>query len=397
MAGIYLHIPFCLSKCIYCGFYSNPKSFAQRGAVTDYISALKGEIQRRRDFFSRSGSGENCKISTLYIGGGTPSLLSAQELSGIKEALCGSFDFAPHAFTTQCCGEFEFTMEVNPNDITPEYAKVLKELGVNRISMGVQSFCNEHLIWMGRRHRSSEAVEAFNILRAAGFGNIGLDLIFGYPALTMEQWRDNIERLIELQPEHISAYQLSIDAGTELEKLCESGAFSLPDEEVCRGQYALLQELLGGAGYIQYEISNFAREGDFISRHNSNYWKRVPYMGLGPSAHSFVADTREWNIADTERYCNFYNGRERSLFENIIESEHLSEKEIFNETLMLGLRQSDGIEKGALSQELFNTIQPALQRFIKEGVIIEEVYPARYRIHPNSFFISDYIISSLFV
>ena len=293
MAGIYLHIPFCNSKCIYCGFYSVvSKDFRNK-----FIPALKREILGRRNFFSSLYPSDRL-VKTLYIGGGTPSVLDISILKEAISLLRDEFSFPAAAFQTDNPDEFEFTVEVNPDDITPDYAHSLRQLGVNRVSMGVQSFQDTHLKWMCRRHTSLQAVEAFNTLRCAGFRNISLDLIFGFPLMTEIEWADNLDKVVSLGPEHISAYQLGIDPGTPLERLAEKGRFSLPGDETCEKMYKTLQSRLAEAGYFQYEVSNFCLKApssdnqehfkDYRSRHNSSYWKRIPYLGLGPGAHGAV-------------------------------------------------------------------------------------------------------------
>ncbi|MBR4804899.1 MAG: radical SAM family heme chaperone HemW, partial [Bacteroidales bacterium] len=242
MAGIYLHIPFCNSKCIYCGFYS----VVSREIREKFVPALRREISLRRNFFDTLPR-EQRSIKTLYIGGGTPSVLPDSTLAEIVTLLKENFSFPD---------SFEFTVEVNPDDITKEYAGALKNLGINRVSMGVQSFEDSHLRWMARRHNAKQAEEAFAILRDAGFENISADLIFGFPLLSMAQWESNLKKLISLSPEHISAYQLSIDENTALERLASRGDFIPSDEAACSLQYAMLQSILMEAGYEQYEISN---------------------------------------------------------------------------------------------------------------------------------------------
>ncbi len=305
MSGIYLHIPFCESKCIYCGFYSVAGSRHKE----KFIPALKREILGRRDFFARNSSPDDI-VSTLYVGGGTPSVLSISLLKEAVECLRESFRFTEGAFSPSVPPDvFEFTVEVNPDDITPEYAGGLYSLGVNRVSMGVQSFDDRHLAWMKRRHTSEQAVRAFHTLREAGFRNISLDLIFGYSMLTDKEWMCALKKITELSPEHISAYQMMLDEGTPLERSERGGTYTPPGEDVCAAQYAMLQSVLKQAGYIQYEVSNFALRKEIAgkrillySRHNSSYWNRIPYIGFGPGAHSFCGRKREWNLPDVEEY-----------------------------------------------------------------------------------------------
>ena len=430
MAGIYLHIPFCNSKCIYCGFYS----VVGREIREKFVPALRREISLRRNFFDTLPL-EQQTIKTLYIGGGTPSVLPVATLSEIVALLKESFFFPDSAFATQpaaatlsvqsanersskkkeegeCVKEekisldnwededavkradgFEFTVEVNPDDVTREYAEALNRLGVNRISMGVQSFEDTHLRWMARRHNAKQAEEAFAILRDAGFENISADLIFGFPLLSMAQWESNLKKLTAISPEHISAYQLSIDENTALERLASKGLFTPLDEAACSLQYSMLQSILKDAGFEQYEISNFAKRG-FRSRHNSSYWERVPYLGLGPGAHSFIGNKREWNFNSVEDYCK------EGLYE-IRQGETLTESDIYNETLMLGLRKSEGVAIEKLlkscssAPRFFEESREIFNRYLSSGILVKE--GDYIKIPPGKFFVSDGIIRDLFV
>lgn len=392
MAGIYLHIPFCGKKCIYCGFYS-VVSKTQRDK---YIPALKREIKERGNFFS-SLYRDDQTIKTLYIGGGTPSVLTPSTIKQAIDELKATFSFPKTAFLTDDPDEFEFTIEVNPDDITPDYAKELKQLGANRISMGVQSFHDTHLVWMGRRHTARQAKDAYKTLRQAGFTNISLDLIFGFPGLTHTQWEENLDTIIDLNPEHISAYQLGIDPGTPIEKLINQGKLSLPDEETCERMYKTLQKKLTQThpnSYIQYEVSNFCKAG-FHSRHNSAYWNRVPYLGLGPGAHSFIGRKREWNFPDVDTYCN-------PTITELREGENLSPEDVFNEILMLGLRTINGAglkdlrSSSPQSDHFLSQIAPVIQDLERSGQIFL-TRDGRIKIPPEKFFISDGIIRELFV
>lgn len=405
MAGIYVHIPFCNSFCIYCGFYS----VINKQIRENYIPALKREISWRRKFFTGG-----TKINTLYFGGGTPSVMEFPQLEEIVQCLRENFDVA---FAAGPVDKFEFTVEVNPDDITPQYADGLKSIGVNRISMGVQSFIDEHLKWMHRRHTAKEAINAYHILREAGFENISLDLIFGFAGLTARQWRYNLDKITSLRPDHISAYQLSIDEGTALEALASQGKYLPADADECAAQYAALQNVLAAAGYDQYEISNFARRTDTISshvsgsgvnslprsisyrsQHNSNYWNKIPYLGLGPGAHSFDGiNHREWNFPNVENYCNLQTKEIRS-------GETLTEKDIFNESIMLGLRQTDGLDLNALNKDLLKTTLTAIACLEDEHLLLQDKIKDNagnekfiIKIPTDKFFISDSIMRDLFL
>ncbi|MBQ9582760.1 MAG: radical SAM family heme chaperone HemW [Bacteroidales bacterium] len=330
MAGIYLHIPFCASFCTYCGFYS--EVCTGREPHARYIEALARETSLRRDFFK----GE--PIKTIYFGGGTPSMLMGDDLHRIHDALAAAFDLSRVE---------EFTVEVNPEDVVSRggLLPALRSIGANRISMGVQSFCDRHLRWMNRRHDAATAVEAFRKLRTAGFGNISIDLIFGFAGLTDIEWRDTLQRAISLAPEHISAYQMSIDAESALAEMVALGRYADPGDEICARQYELQQQMLEAAGYGQYEVSNFCRPG-YHSRHNSAYWTREPYLGLGAAAHSFNgSDRRSWNSSSVEQYCKALEDGRLPLGGG----EHLTEKDIYNERIMLGLRTTRGVPKGLIA------------------------------------------------
>ena len=390
MAGIYLHVPFCDSRCIYCGFCST----VSRGLRQKYIPALKREISGRRDFFSPLYESDRI-IKTLYIGGGTPSVLPPQTLKEAVSAIRNAFVFPENAFKTENPDEFEFTVEVNPDDITEEFALSLRGMGVNRVSMGVQSFKDSHLRWMRRRHDSETAVKAYEILRKAGFINISLDLIFGFPLMTINDWEDNLSRIIELAPEHISAYQMGVDPETPLERMEKAGEFSLPSQEESELMYTTLQKRMKEGGYIQYEVSNFCKRPETRSRHNSAYWKRVPYLGLGPGAHSFIGMAREWNTADVASWCE-----ESTL--NLREGENLSPQDIFNEILMLGLRTADGVclsdlrKSSPKSPAFIAEMLPNLHSLERRGLLTLD-RNGTIKIPSEKFFISDGIIRELFV
>lgn len=416
MAGIYVHIPLCKSKCIYCGFYSRPLSLLKQPGGETVASALVGalvrEIDARKNFLRKYSSGDYGElpevagedfseiINTIYFGGGTPSVLSISDLQRLVSALHSSFNISRDA---------EFTIEVNPDDVTFSYASALKEMGVNRISMGVQSFVDEHLKWMRRRHTAARAVEAFKILREAGFENISLDLIFGFKGLTNEQLELNLQKLTALSPEHISTYQLSIDPGTILEKLTEKGENFLLGDADCAAQYALIQKGLREYGYVQYEVSNFAR-GGMVSLHNSNYWKRVPYIGLGPGAHSFAGTHREWNNENIEEYIRYYSGGEGIAASGNNEviavsgSEELSAREVYTETVMLGLRRCEGVNAALLQKcaESAGIDLAQLENSIAEQITLgnlvrynDERGESFIKIPAEKLFISDSIILKL--
>lgn len=379
MAGIYIHVPFCSRFCNYCDFYS----VKQTGRIGAYIESLLCEIEQRRDFFVK------CDVTptTLYIGGGTPSLLSTDHISIITGKICNSFGIAS---VNQLR---EFTIEINPDDVDKEYLLRLHSIGVNRLSMGIQSFDDEDLRWMNRRHNSVMAKEAYYIARECGFDNISLDLIFGYSLLSENKWIRNIETMLSLRPEHISSYQLGIEKNTKLGAQFARGEYTPLSDEQSYSQYSTLQGMLEDAGYRQYEISNFALPG-FEAIHNSSYWDYSPYLGLGPSAHSFDGDTRSWNCANIGKYINSMKTGDKCS-----QSEQLTTRDKFNERVMLSLRRADGLDIGHL-QELYRGVncelfKKQLNALLSQGLVIEDGH--KIKIPSDKFFISDGIIRDLFI
>lgn len=370
---IYIHIPFCRSFCVYCGFYSEllsrggKKGEASEGPASspdkleEYVDRLCLEAEERKEDIVKT-----LGVNTLYIGGGTPSLLPLPLFSKLIAPLSvfGPFE--------------EFTIEVNPEDIVEkgeEYVKGLLRLGASRISMGVQSFDDSILRWMRRRHNAASARKAFHIIRDAGVNNISIDLIFGVGLQSGQMWAETINSALELEPEHISAYQLSIDNGSCLAGILEKGLYKEAPEEVCRKQYDILCQEMSDAGYNHYEVSNFALPG-YEAKHNGAYWKRVPYVGLGASAHSFIGNRRQWNTGALPLYKSEY--------------EVLDEENAKIEKLMLGLRTSDGLE-----EEFVRKVCPAdrVESLIKAKAIV--VSQGRIRIPEDHFFVSDDIIREI--
>lgn len=356
---IYIHVPFCKSFCTYCDFYSE---LAQEDDFRHYTDQVCAEIRRR--------SAEiDDQVKTLYFGGGTPSVLPLPELTRILLALEECGHGGPYT---------EFTFEVNPEDIVERglpYVQSLKSLGVNRMSLGIQSFDDELLHWMNRRHNAAHAKEAFRLVREAGFKNVSIDLIFGLSNLSDTVWEDTIRQALELAPDHISCYQLTVEGDSVLARRLENGEYEEADEECCRRQYDLLCRYLKEAGYNHYEISNFALPG-CEARHNSGYWARTPYVGLGPAAHSFSGRSRSWN----EACLDHYGHTEESLS---VEDEKV-------ETLMLALRTARGVDGEFL---LANSIPGQVELLEKEGALVKT--GRRYRIPEDHFFVSDEIIRQL--
>ena len=356
---IYVHVPFCKQFCTYCDFYSE---LVQDGCFRAYADGLCAEIRRR--------SGEmDDDPKTLYFGGGTPSVLPLSVLSRILIAL----DEAGHGGPWR-----EFTMEVNPEDIVergPTYVESLKALGVNRVSIGIQSFDDPMLRWMNRRHDAARAAEAFRIVREAGFDNISIDLIFGIRHLSDAVWADTVDTAVALGAEHISCYQLTVEGESALADMLSDGRYEEADDTLCRRQYDILCEKMAAAGYRHYEISNFARAG-FEAVHNGGYWARRPYVGLGPGAHSFQGSTRSWNSKELHGWT--------------ATTETLSAEDALVETVMLSLRTDQGIDADFLHE---NCSGQVIGRLVENGALLRE--GGRYRIPEERFFVSDEIIREL--
>lgn len=346
--------------------------------MRSFVDALKREIAGKRDFFK-----DNQSIpDTIYFGGGTPSSLPVDWLAEITDLIVKTY--SPDIK--------EFTVEVNPEDVNRRLLSGLKAIGVNRISMGAQSFHDRHLIWMNRRHNSDDTINAFNMMRSAGFDNISLDLIFGYEMLSDEEWDYNIDTLVSLSPEHVSAYQLGVEANSTLAEMIDNGDYAEMDDENSSRQYAMLQSALKDGGFNQYEISNFSRKGR-EAIHNSSYWNRAPYLGLGPSAHSYSGNVRSWNIDILDRYTAALLKDQPN--NSYIRNERLSENDIFNEKIMLGLRKVEGVKLASLDKERLILKNQEINYLESSGSLIVE--KGRMRIPSDKLFISDSIISQLFV
>jgi oxygen-independent coproporphyrinogen-3 oxidase len=318
-AGLYIHIPFCLSKCGYCSFYS----IKSVNLIPEYLAALKKEIKYYNNVF--------LSFDTIYLGGGTPSLLSIEQLETIFKTIYKSYNIDPHA---------EITMEVNPGDVSLEYFQSLRSLDINRLNIGVQSFDDNILKFLGRRHNSAEAISAIDDSMKAGFDNIGIDLIYGVHGQKIPLWKKTIQQALSYAPEHISCYQLSLETGTPLYKKYVLQNIKLPAEKEQLKFFHTTADELEKAGYIHYEVSNFTRQDKFKSRHNQKYWQHVPYLGLGPAAHSFLGNRRWWNTSAVKTYLKEI-AQDKIPVEN---SETLSAEQLQLEALFLGLRTKAGID-----------------------------------------------------
>ena len=318
MAGIYIHIPFCKQRCKYCAFYSS----TLYNIRNEYVGALCKELKERKEYLK----GE--LVETIYLGGGTPSTLTMEQLNAICQTI---YDIYPVA------KEAEITIECNPDDLTPEFLEQLRELPFNRISMGVQSFNDAQLKKLGRRHTAESARQAVLNARAAGYSNISIDLMFALPGSTTNEWMHDLKSAIELRPDHLSAYNLMYEEGTPLYNALQRGEITELSEEENVEQFSMLINEMKAAGYRHYEISNFALPGK-ESRHNSSYWNDTPYLGCGAAAHSYDGASREWNIADVKSYIKGIENGKR-----IYEIENLTEEERYNDAILTRLRTADGI------------------------------------------------------
>jgi oxygen-independent coproporphyrinogen-3 oxidase len=318
-AGLYIHIPFCRTKCPYCDFYS----ITSLSIIPKWLETLRKEILVYKGLFPI--------FDSLYLGGGTPTVLSQGQWSELMETLFTHFAFSPLT---------EVTVEANPDDVTEGLMGHLRGLGVNRISLGIQSFDELELHDLKRRHTSQRATKAIRCIRHLGFNNLGLDLMYGLPGQTQTQWLKTLKKAIDFEPEHLSCYQLTIEEETPFGKMRDKGDIHPLDEEAQRALFILTSSFLEQEGYLHYEISNFAKGKEFTSRHNMKYWKHLPYLGLGPSAHSFRGNRRWWNLKSVEGYCEALARGSVPL----AGEETLSKEQQDLESLMLGLRTVEGIE-----------------------------------------------------
>lgn len=381
MAGIYLHIPFCRSRCIYCGFYSTTQlEWRQR-----YVDALCREMAIRRFFIP-----ESMGIETIYLGGGTPSQLTVEQL---KQLFIYINKVYGSQFSNHQDGKGkspEITIEVNPDDMTEEFAEALKELPVNRVSMGAQTFDDERLRFLKRRHTAEQVRTAVKRLREAGIRNISIDLIYGFPGETLCDWQHDIDAALALEAEHLSAYCLMIEEGTPLYQQVHKGDGSrcvLCDEELERQMYETLIDRLTAAGYEHYEISNFARPG-FRSRHNSSYWTENPYIGLGAAAHSYDGKGRQWNVADIRQYME---GIESGT--PCFEREELDEDTHYNDTVTVALRTREGICLDNLSKRHRLHFMDCASKYIDSGLLQQQ--GNRVSLTRSGLFVSDMVMSDL--
>lgn len=373
MAGIYIHIPFCRSRCHYCDFYKT----LDTGLAENFIESLLLETETQKNYL------DNESVETIYFGGGTPSVLGHKQIRKIMKKIYDSFDISKEA---------EITFEINPDDAGSFYLNGLAREGINRLSIGVQSWDDNILKFLNRRHTSEQAARSISDARKSGFNNISIDLIYGIPDLSEKVWQSTLENTLKKDVEHISAYHLTIEQNTRFGNMKEQGRLQEVNEDISEKQFKKLVNILVNKGYLHYEISNFSKEGLF-SKHNANYWKQVKYLGLGPSAHSYNGYSRQWNIADTEKY-------QTSINSGIIpfDSEEINEKTKYNEYIMTSLRTMWGIDleyiEEIFNKEIHDFIVNNATRFINYGML--EKKDKKYLVLTNQgMMISDNIIREL--
>ena len=372
MAGIYIHIPFCKRRCIYCDFFSTTQSEKK----AEYVHALVRELEIRKDYL------DNEEIETIYLGGGTPSQLSKEELEEIFAHIYKVYKVTPDA---------EITLEANPDDLTPEYVSMLRTLPFNRISMGIQTFQEETLKLLHRRHTAQQAIEAFRRCREAGFQNISIDLMYGLPGETLGTWEQDLQQAIDLHPEHISAYHLIYEEGTALWNLREQNKVEEAEEELSLILFKTLIERLTKAGYQHYEISNFCLPG-LHSRHNSSYWTGKKYLGCGPSAHSFDGTSRQWNVSSLDKYLEGIRTDQLDF-----EIEDLDLYTRYNDYVITSIRTCWGMPLSQLrttyGETLYNYCLRMAKPHIQQGVL--EIKEDTLKLTSEGIFISDGIMSDL--
>jgi oxygen-independent coproporphyrinogen-3 oxidase len=373
MAGIYIHIPFCRKLCHYCNFHRSIISKDLKG----FLNALVREIEIKRNYLG----GE--LIKTIYFGGGTPSILDINEIELIISAIYNNFKLSKNT---------EITLEANPDDLSRDYLqRLMNNTSVNRISIGIQSFYDEDLKLMNRRHSSLQALESVKNAQKTGFSNISIDLIYGLPGLTHEKWMSNLRHAFNLDIQHISAYHLTFEPGTLFYRFLSEGKLSHPSEDESLKQFEILTGMAQKNRFIHYEISNFAKKG-YYSVHNTNYWRQKKYLGIGPSAHSYNFNSRQWNIADNDKY-----------IEGINKGNKYTEKEIldtttkYNDYLLTSLRTMWGINlryiKNSFGSKYSDHVKSKSKKFLDAGNMIK--VKTTLKLANRGIFISDYIISEL--
>lgn len=371
MAGIYIHIPFCHNRCLYCNFYS---TVGLQHWHSRYMNAIDRELRMRSEYINKE-----C-VRTIYIGGGTPSTLHPTLLKQLASSI-------KDVYHLQAADIKEFTMECNPDDITEYYVKEIVSIGINRVSLGVQSFSDDRLRFLGRRHNAQQVHDAVQILRKFQIKNISIDLIFGFPNESINEWEYDIDNAIELDVEHISAYSLMYENGTALHKMLKDGVITECDEAVSKNMYDMLIDRLCKAGYEQYEISNFAKP-NYRSLHNSGYWNDSKYLGIGAAAHSYNGNSRQWNVSNIDKYIkDIENGQIPAEIELIDPITH------YNDTITTALRTSDGINLSTLQEPYKSYIIANARKNIANDNL--RIVNNRLMLTRQGLYVSDDIMSDL--
>jgi len=372
MAGIYIHIPFCRKACNYCNFHFS----TNHQLMQQMVDAIVQEIQIQQHYLAEP-------IETLYLGGGTPSLLNPEQLSMIFDAVKKHFTLPPHA---------EITLEANPDDIHTQVLKDWVTLGINRLSIGIQSFRNEDLQWMGRAHNANQALACIGMAQAAGIENISIDLIYGGPSLSNADWINNLQIAINSGVPHLSCYALTVEPKTALAYQINKQQLPNVDAEHQAAHFSILQEMTAAAGFEQYEISNFSLPGK-RSKHNANYWSGQHYLGIGPAAHSFNGQSRQWNISNNALYI-------QSISQLVVpfEIEYLSVVQQTNEYIMTALRTQDGIDANRLNtiagKPIYDEILKDAAHYFQDGLLVQN--HSQLRLSPAGKFMADGIAAHLF-
>lgn len=374
MAGVYIHIPFCKKACHYCDFhFSTSMKYRE-----EMVRAIGEELLLRKDYLPEK------RVETIYFGGGTPSLLSAGEINRLIGSVESHFEIA---------GDCEITLEANPDDLNREKVAGLRQTPVNRLSIGVQSFHEEDLCWMNRAHTAGEAQDCIKRVQDAGLENLTIDLIYGYPLLTEQKWLGNIRQAVQLEVPHLSCYALTVEPETALAVRIRKGSETHPDEDQAARQFEILTDRLEEQGFLHYEISSFCKQGRY-SRHNTAYWEQKPYLGLGPSAHSYNGGSRQWNIANNHKYLEGIAGSSPAY-----EIEELSAADRFNEYVMTRLRTMWGIDRGFVRErfgpEWLDSLDDHMTAFQDKGWTGLE--GDRYVLTRQGKLMADRIASGLFI
>ncbi|WP_295935999.1 radical SAM family heme chaperone HemW [uncultured Alistipes sp.] len=368
MAGLYFHIPFCKRVCAYCDFYKS----VELGRLDELIAAMHRELDRQRDYLGEEA------INTRYFGGGTPSLCNGETIGTLLGHTAQLFD---------CSGVTETTLEANPDDLTPGYLDALLEAGIDRLSIGIQSFDDSCLKFMNRRHTAAQAIEAVRAAQNAGFGNITVDLIFGIPGFGTETLRRSLDEVLALDVQHISAYHLTIEPDTAFGRRAARGELRPVQDRASEGEFLLVHDMLTHAGFEHYEVSNYARPG-YRARHNASYWHGAKYLGIGPAAHSFDGTERHWNVSSVTQYIDGISA----------ESEVLTERDRYNEYIMTTLRTVEGIDlrqiEARFGAKQLARLQHEAAPYMRSGLLREA--DGRLAVPAEKFLVSDAVIGALF-